>query len=259
MTYALITGASKGIGKAIAIELAKKQNNILLVARNEAELKSTASEITKDHNVTCHFMALDLSQADAPKMLFDWCSKNSFTIDILVNNAGYGLSGSIDNYDFAAYQNMMQVNMSTPLNLTLLFLPMLKKQSKAYILNIASSAVYQAVPGLSIYAATKSFLFSMSRGLKFELRNSNVSVTVVNPGTTDTNFANRAKVTNERALKAAEKFNMTPTSVAKIAVEGMYARKAEIIPGFINKLGAFLAVILPKKILEGGAAGIYGV
>jgi short-subunit dehydrogenase len=165
----------------------------------------------------------------------------------------------MDSYTMPAYENMMQVNMATPLALILQFLPMLKLQAKSYILNIASSAVYQAVPGLGVYAASKSFVFSFSRSLRFELRDSNVSVTVVNPGTTDTDFANRAQVTNERALKAAAKLNMTPTAVAKIAVDGMYAGKAEVIPGLINKLGAFLTVILPKKVLEGGAAGIYGV
>lgn len=259
MTYALITGASKGIGKAIAIELATKKNNLLLVARNEEQLASFAAEIIKDYKVDCQFIALDLSESNAPIKLFNWCLNNDFSIDILVNNAGYGLSGNIQNYDMAAYQNMMQVNMATPLALILQFLPQLKQHPKAYILNIASSAAYQAVPGLCVYAATKSFVFSFSRGLRYELRNTSVSVTVVNPGTTDTNFANRAQVTNERALRAAKKLNMTPASVAKIAVDGMYAGKAEVIPGFINKLGAFLTVILPKKVLEGGAAGIYGV
>ena len=259
MTYALITGASKGIGKAIAIELAKKKNNLILVARNELQLASLSAEIAKDYQVECKYFALDLSEAKAPTQLFDWCTNNKLTIDILVNNAGYGLSGRMDSYTMPAYENMMQVNMATPLALILQFLPMLKLQAKSYILNIASSAVYQAVPGLGVYAASKSFVFSFSRSLRFELRDSNVSVTVVNPGTTDTDFANRAQVTNERALKAAAKLNMTPTAVAKIAVDGMYAGKAEVIPGLINKLGAFLTVILPKKVLEGGAAGIYGV
>ncbi len=259
MTYALITGASKGIGKAIAIELAKKKNNLLLVARNEEQLATLAEEIIKDYKVDCNFIAMDLSEDNAGLKLFNWCANNDFVVDILVNNAGYGLSGNVENYDMAAYHNMMQVNMATPLALILQFLPQLKQQPKAYILNIASSAAYQAVPGLCVYAATKSFVFSLSRGLRYELRNTSVSVTVVNPGTTDTNFANRAQVTNERALKAAEKLNMTPEAVAKIAVDGMYAGKAEVIPGFINKLGAFLTVILPNKLLEGGAAGIYGV
>ena len=259
MTYALITGASKGIGKAIAIELAKKKNNLIIVSRNEAQLATLAEEIVNDYKVECKYIALDLSENKAADQLFDWCIENKLTINILVNNAGYGLSGRMDNYTMAEYGNMMQVNMATPLALILKFLPMLKQQPKSYILNIASSAVYQAVPGLGVYAASKSFVFSFSRSLRFELRNSNVSVTVVNPGTTDTDFANRAQVTNEKALKTAAKLNMTPSAVAKIAVDGMYAEKAEVIPGFINKLGAFLALILPKKALEGGAAGIYGV
>ena len=207
----------------------------------------------------CRFIALDLSEIDAPGKLSNWCEENDFAVNILVNNAGYGLSGNFLNYNMVSYQNMMQVNMSTPLALILNFIPFLKQHPQAYILNIASSAAYQAVPGLSIYAATKSFVLSMSRGLRYELRNTPISVTVVNPGATDTNFANRAEIRSEKAIRAAEKLNMDAGVVAKMAVEGMYAGKAEIITGFINKIGALLTIILPKSILEKGAGSLYGV
>ena len=159
----------------------------------------------------------------------------------------------------AAYRDMMQVNMSTPLALILKTIPLLKQHPKAYILNIASAAAYQAVPGLSIYAATKSFILSASRGIRYELRDSNISVTAVCPGATDTNFANRADITNEKAVKAAAKLNMKAEIVAKMAVDAMYAGKAELITGFINKIGALLTVILPKSVMEKGAGSIYNV
>lgn len=259
MTYALITGASKGIGKAIAIELAKRNNNILLVARGNDQLAALAEEIKKDFTVECHFLTIDLSTADAADKVFNWCLENSYTVNILINNAGYGLSGLFSNHTMASYQDMMQVNISTPLALILKMLPILKQQPKAYILNVASAAAYQAVPGLTIYAASKSFMLSASRGIRYELRNTNVSVTAVCPGATDTNFANRADITNEKAVKAAAKLNMKAEVVAKLAVNGMFAGKAEIITGFVNKLGAFLTVILPKSILEKGAGSIYNV
>jgi len=259
MTYALITGASKGIGKAIAEDLARRGNNILLIARNTEQLAATTKEIKDTYKVDCQFLPLDLSNNNAPDKVIAWCSEHQFNVNILVNNAGYGLSGSFMNYDMSTYQNMMQVNMSTPLSLILKFVPLLKQQPKSYILNIASSAAYQAVPGLAIYAASKAFVMSMSRGIRYELRDTSISVTVVNPGATDTNFANRADIKSEKAIRAAEKLNMKADVVAKMAVDGMYAGKAEVVTGLINKIGAFLTIILPKSILEKGAGSLYGV
>ena len=129
---------------------------------------------------------------------------------------------------------------------------------KRQILNIASSAAYQAVPGLSLYAASKAFVLSFSRGLQFELRNSTVTVTTVCPGGTDTDFANRAQL-GPKAVKAGEKLNMQADEVAKMALDAMYAGKTELITGILNKLGAALVWLMPKKIVEKTAAGIYGV
>jgi uncharacterized protein len=151
---------------------------------------------------------------------------------------------------------MMLLNMITPVHMCQLFLPGLKAQSKSYILNIASSAAYQAVPNLSLYAATKSFVLSFSRGLRQELVKTNVSVTCICPGATDTDFANRAQI-GEKGLKAAEKVNMEPGDVAKIAVQKMFAGKAEVITGAINKLGAFMVWLLPKGLVEKTAMKIY--
>jgi short-subunit dehydrogenase len=259
MTYALITGASKGIGKAIAIELANRKNNILLVARSAEQLAAVAEEIKRDYNVDCRYLAIDLATTDAADKVVNWCNENSFAINILVNNAGYGISGAFLAHAMYAYQDMMQLNMATPLALILKTVPLLNQHPKAYILNVASTAAYQAVPGLTVYAATKSFVLSASRGIRYELRNTNISVTALSPGATDTNFASRAEITNEKAVGAAEKLNMKPEEVAKIAMDGMFAGKAEIIPGIINKIGAFLTLILPKSILEKGAGSIYSV
>jgi short-subunit dehydrogenase len=133
---------------------------------------------------------------------------------------------------------------------------MLRAQSRAYILNIASSAAYQAVPYLSLYAATKAFVLTLSRGLHQELRQSNVSVTCISPGATDTDFTVRARI-GEKGLKAAAKVNMSPEAVAKIAVKSMLAGKAEVITGTINKLGAFMVWLLPKGLVERTAMKIY--
>lgn len=258
MQYALITGASKGIGKAIAEELASRKHNVLLVARSASLLKELADELAEKYTIQTDQLAIDLSDIHAPQQIITWIKEKGYQINILVNNAGYGLSGNFEKYSMEDHRAMMQVNMSVPVELTGILLDELKKHSRGYILNIASAAAYQAVPGLTAYAATKSFLLSFSRGLQYELRNTNVSVTVVSPGGTDTDFANRAKVAG-KAVRAGEKLNMTPKAVAKLAVNAMFARKTEIITGFINKLGAFFVWLLPKKLAEKTAAGLYEI
>jgi short-subunit dehydrogenase len=256
MAYALITGASKGIGKAIAIELASRKTDVLLVARSAENLQHLADELGKKYDIKTAYLALDLSAENAAQQVFDWCRKENFSINILVNNAGYGLSGKFDKYTLEENLNMLQLNTMVPVALTQLFLPQLLSQPKAYILNTASSAAYQSVPGLSLYAATKAFLLSFSRGLHQELRTTTVSVTCVSPGATDTDFVVRAQL-GPKGLKAAQQVNMTPEAVAKIAVKAMFRRKPEVIAGTINKAGIFMAWLLPKGLVERTAMKIY--
>ena len=256
MSYALITGASKGIGKAIATILAQQNTNLLLVARSSDLLKQVAEELAGAYKVKVHYLALDLSSDNAPTLLYDWCTKQNFEVHILVNNAGYGLAGKFEKYTSQQYRDMMTVNMDTPVQLVHKFLPMLKKQSQSYILNIVSTVAYQALPMLTVYSASKVFMLSFSRALQYELRKSNVSVTALSPGATDTDFVTRAEM-GPKALKNANKFNMTPDAVAKIAVDSMFKKKIEVITGFTNKLGAFMAWLLPKRFIEGTAAGFY--
>ena len=256
MNYALITGASKGIGKAIAEELAARKLNLILVARSGALLEAVAKDIISKYKVQVDYLATDLSSANAAQQVYNWCMERKYPIEILVNNAGYGLSGPFEKYTIAENTNMMQVNMIAPVQLCQLFLPLLKQQQKAYIMNIASSAAYQAVPYLSVYAGTKSFILSYSRGLRQELKKTSVSVTCISPGATDTDFVVRAQI-GEKGLKTAGKVNMSANAVAKLAVESMLAGKTEVITGFINKLGAFFVWLLPKNLVEKTAMKIY--
>jgi len=258
MPFALITGGGKGIGKCIATELAKRNYPVLLVARDEKSLEEHVISLSNTYGVAAHYLTLDLGKAGATQILMDWITSNNYNVGILVNNAGYGLSGPFTNYSANDHLEMMRVNMEVPVALTSALLPMLTRNSPAYILNIASSAAYQAVPGLTAYAASKSFVLSFSRGLRHELKNTGVSVTAVSPGATDTNFAHRANV-GHKALKTAEKVNMTPEAVAEIAVTALFNKKPEVITGFLNKLGAFLVWLLPKKLAESTAASLYGL
>ena len=256
MPFALITGASKGIGKAIAELLAGRGYDILLVARSSDLLEQVSNEIHTTTNRNCHWLALDLSADQAAETVFEWCNTNGFEVAVLVNNAGYGLSGSFENYTAREHADMLQVNMVTLTKLTRLFLPGMLKQSNGYILNIGSTSAYQALPYLSAYAASKAYVLTFSRGLFHELRKTNVSVTCVCPGPTDTNFVNRANV-GAKALKAAERFNMSPKAVAKIALDSLFNRKPEVITGGMNKLSAFFAWLLPKSLVENVAKKLY--
>jgi uncharacterized protein len=256
MSYALITGASKGIGKAIAFELAAKGYDLLLVARSQDLLQSVSEEIKVKAKVKVEYLAADLSDTTAAQRVFDWANQNNFSVSVLVNNAGYGLSGLFESYPLEQHLAMLQVNCMTLVQLSYLFLPQLKSHKQAYILNISSSAAYQAVPYLSLYAASKAFVLSFSRGIRYELRKTSVNVTCVCPGSTDTDFATTAQI-GEKALKTAQKVNQTPDQVGKAAVKAMLSKKAEVITGAINKVGGFITWLLPKKIMEGGAARIY--
>ncbi len=256
MNYALITGASKGIGKAIATELAKKKYNLLLVARSGDLLQQLAIELKQAYGIEANYLAIDLAVPDADEKILDWCTTNQYTVNILVNNAGYGLAGPFDQYSKKENTGVLQVNMIALVQLCLAFLPMLKAQPRSYILNLASSSAYQAVPMLNLYSASKVFVLRFSRALAYELKNTSVSVTAISPGPTDTDFPNRAGM-SEKTKKTASKLHATPESVAAAAVKAMFAGKREVITGFVNKLQAFLVWLAPKRMVENIAAGIY--
>ncbi|HYM94339.1 MAG TPA: SDR family oxidoreductase [Chitinophagaceae bacterium] len=256
MPFALITGASKGIGRSIAKELAARKIDVLLVARTEKLLNELAVELINLYGIKAYCLSIDLAQPQAARKVYDWSIERKFTVNILVNNAGYGLSGDFEKYSREDYMDMMQVNIIAPVELICLFLSGLKKQSKAYILNIGSSAAYQSVPYLSIYSGSKAFIVNFSRALKYELNKTNVSVTLVSPGTTITEFSERANVP-EKSIKAGKKISMTADQVAKIAVKSLFKEKTEVITGFITKLTIFLVWLLPKKLVERTGAGFY--
>lgn len=256
MPYALITGASKGIGKAIAFELAKHNFDILLTARSTELLQQTSKEISEAYPVKIHFLPLDLSEINAPQRLFNWCKENNFEVAALINNAGFGLSGLLQTISLQKNTDLIQLNIVVPTQLCQLFIPLLQKQQKGFILNVASTAAYQSVPYLTVYAASKAYIKSFSRGLSRELIDTNISVTCISPGPTDTDWATTAGVSN-KVLKMADKLNMQPAEVAKIAVKAMLNKRTEIVPGVINKLGVFMAWLLPNKIVEKSVTNLY--
>ncbi|WP_375418871.1 SDR family NAD(P)-dependent oxidoreductase [uncultured Hymenobacter sp.] len=256
MPYALVTGASRGIGRALALTLARRGYDLLLVARSESQLRALALEIGERHQHQAHILALDLALPAAAETVAAWAARQAPELAVLVNNAGYGLWGRFEQLPLAEQQNMLQLNMLLPVALTHALLPQLRRQPKAYILNVASTAAYQAVPSLTLYAASKSFLLSFSRGLRFELKDGPISVSCLSPGATETGFTDRAGMGAE-LQKTAARVSMSADAVAEAGVAGLLAGEAEIIPGLLNKVSAGLTSLVPKSLTEKIAAGIY--
>lgn len=253
--YALVTGAGKGIGRSMAILLAQKGYNLLLVSRSESDLVALSTQIKADYKVKADYLAIDLSETGAALRILDWAKNLNLPVSILINNAGHGVWGNFDELDLAAQTSMMQVNMNALTELSYHFIPLLKLQQQAFILNVSSTAAYQAVPTLAIYAATKAFVLSFSRALRYELKDTNISVSCLCPGPTDTGFAHSAGM--DALAELAAKFNMKPGEVAAIGIKGMFNKKAEIVPGFLNKLSAVAATHGPKSLIEKVTAGLY--
>ncbi len=246
MSYVLITGASKGIGKALAEEFAKHNCNLLLTARSEEELTSLASFLKKDYKVKVVTFPLDLLKEGAAGELSGFCAANKIAVRVLVNNAGSGLWGAFADSNLNDQFAMLQLNQRVVLELCHYFIPVLKEMPNAHILNVASTAGFQPFPGFAAYAASKAFIYSFSRSLRYELKEHNINVSCLCPGPTDTSFFSEAQFNHK--LDTSEGIKMPVEEVAAKAVAAMLARKAVVIPGISNKLGVFMSKHLPAGL-----------
>ncbi|MBL0745333.1 SDR family NAD(P)-dependent oxidoreductase [Chryseolinea lacunae] len=255
MKHAIVTGASKGLGKALAQAMAARGYDVLLVARSEALLEQLASEITQQHPVKAHCLALDLALPVSADQIAAWCADRGFQPSVLINNAGFACWGYFEKLSLALQLQMLNLHVQGMVALTHQLLPALRKHEQAYVLNVSSTTAYQAVPTLSLYAASKTFVRSFSRGLRYELRNSPVSVTCLSPGPMSTNFIAEA---NMHAMQqTAAKFEMTADEVARRGVKAMFNRRAEVIPGWMNRLTVVLSKVVPDALLERIASNLY--
>lgn len=231
MNTTLITGASSGIGEVFARKLAARGRNVLLVARSEDKLVTLCNELGRSNRIRAQYMALDLSEPDAPARLFDEAEKRGLTVDMLVNNAGFGSMDEFSKLDLARELNMIDLNVKALVELTHRFLqPMLERKQGA-IINVASTAAFQAVPFMATYAATKAFVLSFSEALWEENRSSGIKVIALCPGVTDTNFFEAA-----RGHKPPARASQTPEEVVDAALRGLDRGQSHIISGWSNFL-----------------------
>ena len=185
---AVVTGASSGIGLGYAHELAARGANLVLVARNKAQLEKIASDIRAEHNVNIDVVAIDLSKVSSGQELLDALTKLKVSPDVLINNAGFGTNNRVAKEDRAKIQQEIMLNVVTLVDLTTAVLPQMLAKDFGVIVNIGSTASFQPVPGMAVYAATKAFVRSFTSALWGEVKGTNVRVLTVNPGATSTEF-----------------------------------------------------------------------
>ncbi len=255
--YSLITGAAGGIGKSIAGSLAKRGYSLLIIDINERQLHETVAFYRHQYpSLIIEGLWLDISKENAAGEIIKWAGPYLSNIKIVVNNAGYGINGQFETVEIHSHLNIIDTNLKALVAISHAFIPILKNNGKTYLLNVASTTAYQSVPYLSIYAASKAAVLSFTRSLRYELRKSSISVSCLSPGSTDTNFVHRALM-GEEIQKLAQKVNMKPDEVAEIALKGLFAGRAEIIPGFVNILNAILPRFFSKKLVERVSGNIY--
>jgi short-subunit dehydrogenase len=247
-TFALITGASSGIGKAIAEELARKNINLILVALPETGLEDVAHQLAEQNKIVVYSFCTDLTDAASPYQLAEACRKENIDISILVNNAGFGNLELFENSDLTELLQMMRLNNQALVALTYLFIPFLKKNKQAYVMNLGSLASVFKIPYKAVYSATKSFVFSFSAALRLELNRHNISVSCLCPGSTFTSV--RVKDILKRTSGKNSAFVQSPEAVAKTAVKGMFARQFKIVPGLHNRALLSVNKLLPEAITD---------
>ncbi len=244
-SYALITGASEGIGRELARVMAERKHNLVLVARRRALLDELKQELEAKHQVSVVVLDADLTDPSQREQLFAKCAP--YRIDILVNNAGFGSYGDFHTLDWAKERDMVELNVTALMHLTRLFLPQLVANGSGRVLNTASIAAFQPGPKMATYFATKAFVVSFSQAIAWELRKTGVSVTVLCPGPVLTGFQSVAGVNNSNMLKMM--FLPTARQVAAFGYRAMMRKKRVAIEGWTNRLMVRLAKVMPSWIL----------
>jgi short-subunit dehydrogenase len=252
MKIALITGGSGGIGYELALQFAADGYQVVLVARNSQRLQQIASEITGKHKVPVHIIEMDLSELDAPQRLYEDVQVLGIQVDVLVNNAGFGVYGSYLETNGETELRMIDLNMRTLTDLTKRFLPDMVRRGTGGVLNVASTGAFQPGPLMSVYFATKAYVLSYTEALANELQGSGVTVSVLCPGMTKTEFFVAPAFSDQKQnvnMRRVERMMMDASDVAAIGYRGFKKGKRVIIPGFLNKVMAISSKISPRGMV----------
>ncbi len=248
---ALITGASAGIGREFARQLAPRAKTLVLVARRTARLEELRDELVVKHAaLQVHIFPTDLSKHKSVSQLCDSLAANGIVPDVLINNAGFGDRGSFVTGDFGRLNDMMQVNVVSLTLLTRKLLPAMVAAKRGAILHVSSVASFLPIPGFAVYAATKAYVTSFSEALRGELRGSGVTVTALCPGPVHTEFDTVAQRAGASDGNAPEFVYVDVAEVVRVALEAVEHDRPLIIPGLAMKIGMFLARLTPMPVMR---------
>ena len=249
--WALVTGASAGIGMALATQLASEGTHLVLTARRQARLDSLAEKLISVHRIRIEVFATDLAQPAAPQQIYDYTRQKQIEIDLLINNAGFGQYGELPTVETQRLLDMVQVNCVAVVHLTRLFLTDMVARKRGDVLILASTASFQAVPYISTYAATKAFDLLFAEGLAEEMRPHGIRVCALCPGSTESEF---------HAVAGQEEFSRAPETAEKVARTGLRALaegKSYVISGFGNYLGVQSQRVVPRPMVARIAANLF--
>jgi short-subunit dehydrogenase len=251
----LITGASAGIGREFARQLAGRAGSLVLVARRRDRLEELHNELTRrDPNLNVHIRPTDLSDANAVTDLCGWLEREKIAIDLLINNAGLGDRGPFATSEPKRVQEMMAVNVMALTVLTRSLLPGMIARNRGAILNVSSSASFLPIPGFAVYAATKAYVTSFSEAIRAELHGTGVTVASLCPGPVHTEFSQVAQRASGPREKSGPKFTyVSVEDVARAGLNAIERGRPLVIPGFLMKLAMAIVRLTPMPLLRSAA------
>jgi len=243
---ALVTGASAGIGLSLARRMARDGWDLALTARNDMALEAVAAELRDMYGVETRVVPADLADPDGPAAVQETLTRDGFPIEFLVNNAGFGTWGPFAEQALDSQLDMLRVNVLALTELTHRFLPGMRALGRGRILNLASTAAFQPGPDMAVYYASKAYVLHFSEALGHELRGTGVTVTALCPGPTESEFQDRAGMTDSRV--GANPLMMDAQAVADAGYQGALNGTPVVIPGAANRLGAWLVRFAPRAL-----------
>jgi short-subunit dehydrogenase len=243
----LVTGASSGIGAAIARELARRGHGVTLTARRKDRLVELASELSEQHGVRAEVVACDLSSTAARHRMMKTVAERGLDVEVLVNNAGFGSAGRFQELDADTEVRMVRTNVEAVVDLCAAYVPQMVDRRRGAILNVASVAAYQPVPRQTTYAATKAFVLSFSEGLHTDLKGTGVTATALCPGPTRTEFGEASGIPEE--LMQVPGLSYSAEQMAAAGVQAMERGRRAVIPGATNLVGAVGGRLLPRAVV----------
>lgn len=244
MKTTLITGASSGIGEVFARRLAARGENVLLVARSGEKLATICNELGRANNINAQYVAIDLSERNAPALLYEETERRGLSVEMLINNAGFGSMGDFMAHEIERELNMIDLNVRALVELTYRYLAPMRERRSGAIINVASTAAFQPVPFMANYAATKAFVLSFSEALWEENRPFGIKVMALCPGVTDTNFFEAARIE-----RPPMRIVQTPEKVVETALRGLERGRSHVISGWANYLLTESERLVPRSVI----------